>query len=201
MKFLISMILLLSITISAQTTLEKEIEKIKSNPNVKLHYLENNNLKIDYDKFTSRTFYLSNLKGNAKKQYSIPRFVFNLWELDTSLYIYKYQFWQEVPLGNYYKKPIIGDINGDNRIEYYGHKKDFFTENSGVYCYQQNAYGLLNKHLNIHPILFLLIIFLMLTEMKILNFIFTIRLGLELIQLIGVRYQTKHFLGNLCKFH
>ena len=145
MKFLISMILLLSITISAQTTLEKEIEKIKSNPNVKLHYLENNNLKIDYDKFTSRTFYLGSLKGNAKKQDSIPRFVFNLWELDTSLYIYKYQFWQEVPLGNYYKKPIIGDINGDNRIEYYGHKKDFFTENSGVYCYQQNAYGIFKQ--------------------------------------------------------
>jgi hypothetical protein len=79
------MILLLSITISAQTTLEKEIEKIKSNPNVKLHYLENNNLKIDYDKFTSRTFYLSSLKGNSKKQYRIPSYVFNLWELDTTL--------------------------------------------------------------------------------------------------------------------
>lgn len=145
MKFLISMILFLSITISAQTTLEKEIEKIKSNPNIKLKYLEDNSLRIESDKFTSRTYYLGSLKGNAKKQDSIPRFVFNLWELDTSLYNYKYQFWQEVPLANNYIRPIMDDVNKNGMLEYYGHKKDYFTDYSEIYCYEQDASGIFKQ--------------------------------------------------------
>lgn len=145
MKYLISMLLFISITISAQTTLENEIERIKSNPNVKLEYLDNNSLKVNYDKFISRTFYLGESESKKVTQDSIPRFVFNLWEMDTTLFNYKYQFWQEVPLGNYYIKPIIGDISNNNRVEYYGHKRDFFTENSEVYCYEQDANGIFKQ--------------------------------------------------------
>lgn len=136
------MFLFLSITIFSQTTLEKELERIKSNPNVKLEYLDNNSLKVNYDKFTSRTFYLGTLEGNAKNQDSIPRFVFNLWELDTALYNYKYQFWQEVPLANNYIRPIMDDINKNGKLEYYGHKKDYFTDYSEIYCYEQDANGI-----------------------------------------------------------
>lgn len=139
------MILFLSITISAQTTLEKEIEKIKSNPGVKLEYLDSNNLRIEYDKFTSRTYYLGSLEGTTKKLDSIPLFVFNLWQLDTALYNYKYQFWQEVPIVNYYIRPMIDDININGKLEYYGHKKDFFTENSEVYCYEQDNAGIFKQ--------------------------------------------------------
>ena len=147
MKFLISiyLFLFLSVLVNAQTTLEKEIEKIKSNPNIKTEYIDDNLLKVNYDKLTCRTFYLGELESKKGIQDSIPRFVFNLWEMDTSLFNYKYQFWQEVPLGNYYIKPIIGDISNNNRVEYYGHKKDFFTENSEVYCYEQDANGIFNQ--------------------------------------------------------
>jgi hypothetical protein len=145
MKFLINMFLFVSISITAQTTLEKEIEKIKSNPNIKTEYIDDDLLKVNYDKFNSRTFYLGELESKKVTQDSIPRFVFNISEMDTSLFNYKYQFWQEVPLGNYYIKPIIGNISNNNRVEYYGHKKDFFTENSEVYCYEQDANGIFKQ--------------------------------------------------------
>lgn len=147
MKFLkyFSLFSYLSISLFAQTILEKEIERIKSNPNVKLEYLDNNCLKVNYDKFASRTFYLGTLEGSTKKQDSVPRFVFNLWELDTALYNYKYQFWQEVPLGNYYIRPIMDDINKNGRLEYYGHKKDNFTDYSEIYCYEQDVNGIFKQ--------------------------------------------------------
>lgn len=51
-----------------------------------------------------------------------------------------YSFWQEVLISNR-KFPIIGDINGNGRVELYGFEKNYSTDYTGVKAKELNAKG------------------------------------------------------------
>jgi hypothetical protein len=66
--------------------------------------------------------------------------IIDLTTIDTTLYYQKYSFWQEVLISNR-KFPIIGDVNGNGRIELYGFEKDYATDYTGVKAKELNAKG------------------------------------------------------------
>ena len=147
MKFrsLFLLIFLIQLSSSAQTFLEKEIMRIKNNPNIKLNYIGNDRVSVNYYNMQTRVF---NLGGSGKQKHqldSIPRFVFDLWQMDTSLFNYKFKFDQELPIGTTWQSPVLGDINNNGRVEYYGIKKGYYTGFSEVYCYEQNGNGIFKE--------------------------------------------------------
>jgi hypothetical protein len=73
-----SLFIFLQISLSAQTTLEKEIERIKNNPNVKLNYFGNDRVSVNYYNMKTRVFNLGSSVRQKPQFDSIPRFVFDL---------------------------------------------------------------------------------------------------------------------------
>lgn len=145
MKLLDYLVLLvfIQISLSAQTTVDDELAKVKSNPDIKVEFLSKDRISVSYSNLKTTIFNLG--ENLEQKNYvdTVPRFVFNLWELDTSLFNYKYYFWQEIDLGTYsVMKPLIGDVNNNKRVEFYGHKKNFYTDFSEVWCYEQDVNGI-----------------------------------------------------------
>jgi hypothetical protein len=101
MRFLkyFSLVFLLQLSLSAQSSLEKEITRIKDNPDIKLNYIGKNRVSVNYYNMKTRVF---NLGSSVRQKFqfdSIPRFVFNLAQMDTTLFNYKFKFDQEVPIG------------------------------------------------------------------------------------------------------
>lgn len=138
-----SLLIFIQISLYAQTSLREELEKVKNNPEIKIEYLNATKISVNYSNLKTTIFNLG--ENTEQKAYvdTVPRFVFNLWELDTSLFNYKYYYWQEVPLGtDPIMKPLIGDINNNSLVELYGFKKDFFTGYSEIWCYEQKQNGI-----------------------------------------------------------
>jgi hypothetical protein len=147
MKFLTLFLLIyiIQISLSAQTSLEKEITRIKNNPNIKLNYIGNNRVSVNYYNMKTRVYNLGRSVNQNPQFDSIPRFVFDLGQIDTSLFNYKFKFDQELPIGTTWQSPVLGDINNNGRVEYYGIKKGYYTEFSEVYCYEQNVNGIFKE--------------------------------------------------------
>jgi hypothetical protein len=147
MKFLALSLLIyiLQISLSAQTFLEKEITRVKYNPNIKLNYIGNNRVSVNYHNMKTRVYNLGRSVKQNPQFDSIPRFVFDLGQIDTSLFNYKFKFDQEVPIGTTWQSPVLGDINNNGRVEYYGIKKGYYTKFSEVYCYEQNVNGIFKE--------------------------------------------------------
>jgi len=139
----LALLVFIQIPLFAQTSLEDELIKVKSNPDLKVESVSKDRISVNYSNLKTTIFNLgenTNLKNNVD---SVPLFVFNLWGLDTSLFNYKYYFWEEVPLGtDPIMKPLIGDINNNSLVELYGFKKDFFTGYSEIWCYEQKQNGI-----------------------------------------------------------
>lgn len=135
-----SVLIFIQISLSAQTSFDEELSKVKSNPDIKVEFLNKDRISVNYSNSKTTIF---NLGGNFKQNInsdSIPRFVFNLWELDTSLFNYKYYFWQEVPVSFNFPNPFLGDLNNNNDVEIYGWKKGYYTEKSEIWCYEQDEF-------------------------------------------------------------
>src|ERR1035437_10372011 len=140
-----SLFIFLQISLSAQTTLEKEIAKIKDNPEIKLNYIGNDKVSVNYYSQKTRIFNLGRSVKQKPQYDSIPHFVFDLWKMDTSLFNYKFKFDQEVPIGTTWQSPLLGDINNNGKVELYGIKKGYYTDFSEVYCYEQNQKGIFSQ--------------------------------------------------------
>ena len=99
-----------------------KIEKLKAEGN-KVTEISPNIFKIK-DK-GGKTIYknIGNYIPTAKELLKSATFdstIIDLTTIDTSLYSYKYKFWQEVPIGSLDYEPIIGDINNNGLPEIYG---------------------------------------------------------------------------------
>lgn len=147
MKFLafFLLIFLLQISLSAQTSLEKESKRIKDNPNIKLNYIGINRVSVNYYNMQTKVFNLGRSVKQKPQFDSIPRFVFDLGQVDTSLFNFKFKFDQEIPIGTTWQSPVLGDLNNNGRVEYYGIKKGYYTGFSEVYCYEQNQNGIFTE--------------------------------------------------------
>lgn len=129
----------------AQTNLNAEIERLKQNPDVKVEYLNNDRIQVNYGDFGKRIFYVGKNTNGATSTKEIPRFVFNVWELDTTQFAYKFSIWQEVPITTAIFNQVVGDINNNNKLELYGSIKDFNKDWSEVFGYEQNRDGIFKE--------------------------------------------------------
>lgn len=142
LKFLF-LFILMQVSLLAQNSLEDELERVKNNPNIKLEYIGDSRISINHSNIKTTIFNLGENKTHNPSLDSIPHFSFNLWELDTALFNYKYNLSDEVPVGvGPIIAPLLGDINNNNRAEIYGYKKDYYTDYEEVYCYEQDQNNL-----------------------------------------------------------
>jgi hypothetical protein len=125
---------------------EEKLEQLKSRQEIKVREIEPNILKIEYP--NGKVLY-KNIgdyqyqESNIQHPVYTPTYdstIIDLTTIDTTLYYYKYRFLQEVLISNR-KFPIIGDINGNVRVELYGFEKDYTTDYTSVVAKEMNANG------------------------------------------------------------
>ncbi|WP_337873503.1 T9SS type A sorting domain-containing protein [Ignavibacterium sp.] len=147
MKVKIVFCLLFAVSMSfAQFTREEKLQQLKSRQDIKVTEVEKDLLKLEYP--NGKVFY-KNIReykypesGVQHSEYS-PTFdstIIDLTAIDTMLYNHKYRFWQTVLISNR-KFPIIGDINGNGRVELYGFEKDYTTDYTSVVAKEMNVNG------------------------------------------------------------
>ena len=121
----------------AQYSKEEKLEQLKSRNDIKVTesnvYGEKDILKLEYPDgkviYKNIADYRYPENDIHKPEYS-PTYdstIIDLTTIDTTLYYQKYKFWQEVLISNR-KFPIIGDVNGNGRVELYGFEKDYRSD-------------------------------------------------------------------------
>ncbi|NWG28355.1 MAG: T9SS type A sorting domain-containing protein [Ignavibacteriaceae bacterium] len=128
-----------------QQSKEEKLQQLKSREDVKVTELEKDLLKIEYPNgkvllknIADYQYPASGIKTTYSPTYDST--IIDLTTIDTTLYYYKYKFWQTVLISNR-KFPIIGDINGNGRVELYGFEKDYTTDYTSVVAKEMNANG------------------------------------------------------------
>lgn len=139
------LVIFIHVSLFAQTTLEKELANIKDNPDIKVTYLSDKKISLNYHNMYTRTFNIGeNTKQNTSGD-SVPKFIFNLNQMDTSLFKSKFKLQQQLPIAGTTRPPLLGDINNNAKVEFYGKKKGYFSGFSEVYCYEQNQNGVFTE--------------------------------------------------------
>ena len=144
-RFISIMVLLSTICIAQENTLNKEAELQKF---VKLggkyKELSPNIYKLTYRTGESRTFNLNSKKNVAENIKPFDTTIINIWEIDTTLYAHKFKFWQRVNIVNNYEGIVpVEDLNHNGLLELYG-----FNEYVGmgpVVIFEQNNAGIFKQ--------------------------------------------------------
>ena len=141
---LIILVNIFSYTQNRYETREEKLEQLKTRTDIKVTEVEKDILKLEYPDgkvlFKNIADYQPTTDNQKPTTYS-PNYdstIIDLTTIDTTLYYYKYSFWQEVLISNR-KFPIIGDINGNGRVELYGFEKDYTTDYTSVIAKEMNA--------------------------------------------------------------
>ncbi|NWG28354.1 MAG: T9SS type A sorting domain-containing protein [Ignavibacteriaceae bacterium] len=146
LKLVCCLLLIVSSSSLAQLSREEKVEQLKSRTDIKVTEVEKDILKIEYP--NGKVMYKNIGDYQPSTDYQQPTTysptydstIIDLTTIDTTLYYYKYRFWQEVLISNR-KFPIIGDINGNGRVELYGFEKDYTTDYTSVVAKEMNANG------------------------------------------------------------
>jgi len=144
MKKLIVVIVLSNVLVFAQTSKEEKLQQLKSREDVEVTEVEKDLLKIEYPNGKVIIKNVADYKPSATNKvtysYNYDSTIIDLTNIDTTLYYQKYSFWQEVLISNRVF-PIIGDINGNGRVELYGFEKDYTTDYTSVVAKEMNLNG------------------------------------------------------------
>ncbi|MBK7631603.1 MAG: T9SS type A sorting domain-containing protein [Ignavibacteriales bacterium] len=124
---------------------EERIQQLKSREDIKVTEIEPNLLKLEYPngKLLYKNIGDYQQPSTNNQQLYSPTYdstIIDLTTIDTTLYCQKYRFWQTVLISNR-KFPIIGDINGNGRVELYGFEKDYTIDYTSVVAKEMNANG------------------------------------------------------------
>jgi len=146
----LSLIIITIFTVSsltAQTTVNKEIGRLRQIDGYKVVNEENNRIKI-----TSPLGNVSYYRVGSNEKNIIPNnsptYTVSATELLKDTTDYKYYFYQEIPLASGNDGPVFGDVNRNGLYEYYGLKKDFnenYDDVRGIYCYEEDENGMYKK--------------------------------------------------------
>ena len=143
-RIIIVLLILLSSLLVAQQTREEKLQQLKQSDGVKVTEVETNIIKIEYPNgkvlYKNISDYRSPVTDNLNYSPTYDSTIIDLRTIDTTLYYQKYQFWQEVLISNRVF-PIIGDINGNGRVELYGFEKDYLTDYTSVIAKEMNVNG------------------------------------------------------------
>lgn len=144
-NLLVCLLFILAGTSLAQQSLEEKLKQLYKRNDIIVTEVGPDLLRLEYPDGKVLIKNIADYKqqtNNHKLNYS-PTYdstIINLTTIDTILYYYKYRFWQEVLISNR-KFPIIGDINGNGRVELYGFEKDYTTDYTSVVAKEMNANG------------------------------------------------------------
>ncbi len=139
------LLLVISNASNAQVSRDEKVKHLKSREDIKVTEIEQDIIKLECANGKALYKNISDYKPTNHRQptaYS-PTYdstIIDLRTIDTTLYYYKYRFWQEVLISNS-MFPIIGDINGNGRVELYGFEKDYLTDYTSVVAKEMNANG------------------------------------------------------------
>ncbi|MCH8033565.1 MAG: T9SS type A sorting domain-containing protein [Bacteroidetes bacterium] len=147
MVLIIVLLILQSGLLNAQQTRDEKLAQLKQRDGVKVTEVEKDIIKIEYS--NGKVMYkniadyqhpVSGIQINYSPTYDST--IIDLRYIDTTLYYYKYSFWQEVPLGKDFNDfLLVGDINNNSLPELYGQMKDYTTELTDVVIMEMNSIG------------------------------------------------------------
>ncbi len=128
----------------AQQNREEKLQQLKNREDIKVTEIEPNILRLEYPNgkmlYKNIGEYITNIENRITYSPTFDSTIIDLTTIDTTLYNQKYRFWQTVLISNR-KFPIIGDINGNGRVELYGFEKDYITDYTSVVAKEMNANG------------------------------------------------------------
>ncbi|MEP0861037.1 MAG: T9SS type A sorting domain-containing protein [Ignavibacterium sp.] len=126
-------------------TREEKLQRLKQREGVKVTEVEKDIIKIEFQE--GKTILKNIADYQPPTTYSQPTYspnydstIIDLTTIDTTFYYQKYRYWQEVLISNR-EYPIIGDINGNGRVELYGFEKDYTTDYTSVVAKEMNESG------------------------------------------------------------
>jgi len=130
------LILLSSFSFAQQSTAdgrEEKLQHLKSRSYIKVTKVESNLLKLEYPDgkvlYKNISDYRPPVTDNLNYSPTYDSTIIDLTIIDTSLYYYKYKFWQEVRVGtDNTKPPLVADVNNNGLPEIYGQMKDYETD-------------------------------------------------------------------------
>jgi hypothetical protein len=151
MKLKILLYLLLtvsSLSFTQQNTFNKEAELQRFvERGGKVEELSPNIYKLTYIDGTERVFNLNSAIDQNTYNEDFDTTIINIWEIDTTLYAYKFRFWQSVDFTTYSATETapIDDINNNGLLEWYGGIWINYPLQSEVVILEQNNNGIFNK--------------------------------------------------------
>ena len=123
-------------------TKAEKLQQLKSRTDIKVTEIEKDILKLEYPGgkvlYKNIGEYIAGEENRINYSPTYDSTIIDLTTIDTTLYYHKYSFWQEVLISNR-KFPIIGDINGNGRVELYGFEKDYTTDYTSVIAKEMNG--------------------------------------------------------------
>ena len=131
-------------------TKEEKLEQLKTRSDIKVTEIQKDILKLQYPNgkvlYKNIGYYKPITDQQQPTTYS-PTYdstIIDLTTIDTTLYYYKYKFWQEVNIGSpETKPPLVGDVNNNGLFEIYGQKKEYLSSDFSNYivCMEMNDLG------------------------------------------------------------
>jgi hypothetical protein len=133
-----------SIAQTKYETREEKLQLLKAREDIKVTEVEPNILKLEYPNgkvlYKNIGDYEPPTTNNLLPIEYSPTYdstIIDIATLDTMLYYEKYQYWQEVPLGNF-RTLLVGDINNNKLPELYGQMKKYNTDYSDIVVFEMN---------------------------------------------------------------
>ena len=122
---------------NAQVELQKFIQQggsvVEISPNIYM---------LTYLSGESRIFNFNKKVIDAQSRKNVDTTIINMWEIDSTKYCNKFNFWQRVEINNYFTPPFVDDLNRNGRPEIYGrHHSDPYNWGP-VEIYERNETGI-----------------------------------------------------------
>ncbi len=156
-KLLVCLLFIIVVSTSvAQQSREEKLQQLKNRGDINVIEIKPYLLKLEYPDGKVLIKNIADYKPQASSIHhpiyspTYDSTIIDLTTIDTTLYYQKYRFWQEVLISNR-KFPIIGDINGNGRVELYGFEKDYTTDYTSVIAKEMNANGTFSPVWNYNP--------------------------------------------------
>jgi hypothetical protein len=145
--FISLMLFMSNVCIAQQSTFNKETELQKFiEHGGKVEEISPNVYRLTYRTGESRVFNLDQKENLYENNESLDTTIINVWEIDTTHYAYKFNFWQRVDIVNAYEGIVfVEDLNQNGLLELYGFNEEDYPFAGPVVIYEQSNEGLFSK--------------------------------------------------------
>ncbi len=145
--FISFVILFISIASAQQNIFNKEAELQRFvERSGKVTETAPNIYKLTYPTGEVRIFNFNSKDKMYEHLEGVDTTIINVWEIDTTLYAYKFTFWQKVEIVNAYEGIVfVEDLNQNGFLELYGYSEEHYPFVGPVVIFEQDAQGIFRK--------------------------------------------------------